>query len=108
MSSDTRGHPPVLGGDRRLPHPFLKARDFLDVVLHDLSLVKPPALPGDTYLHGVEAIGRAQGPWQSEREPRTRPLAVLGSIDLRDPDMMGPLLRLEQIWAMRGVAELGR
>ena len=48
-------HPPVLGGDRGLPHPFLEARDALRMALHDLG------------LDGVEAVVGAQDLWKRER-----------------------------------------
>jgi hypothetical protein len=37
-------HPPVLGGDRRLPYPLLEARDALRVMLHDLGLDRVEAV----------------------------------------------------------------
>ena len=49
------GHPPPLGGDRRLPHPFLEACDAL------------PMAPGDLRLNRVEAIVGPQDLWKSER-----------------------------------------
>ena len=49
------GHPPPLGGDRRLPHPFLEARDALSMALDDLRLDR------------VEAVVGPQDLWKSER-----------------------------------------